>query len=88
MCNLKNLRIENSYNTWDRYAMFAAITTKCNNEYGCYLADKVLNRTYRGIYIEWWLHNIGYWLTLPFIKNEKVKALNERFKHVDLEEHI
>lgn len=34
--------------------------------------------------IEWWLHNIGYYLTLPFIKNAKIKALNDRFKHVDL----
>lgn len=34
--------------------------------------------------IEWWLHNIGYYLTLPFVKNAKIKALNERFKHVDL----
>ena len=33
---------------------------------------------------EWWLHNIGYYLTLPFVKNAKIKALNERFKHVDL----
>lgn len=34
--------------------------------------------------VEWWLHNIGYYLTLPFVKNTKIKALNERFKHVDL----
>lgn len=34
--------------------------------------------------IEWWLHNIGYYVTLPFIENDKIKALNERFKHVDL----
>jgi hypothetical protein len=34
--------------------------------------------------IEWWLHNIGYYLTLPLVKNAKIKALNERFKHVDL----
>lgn len=35
--------------------------------------------------IEWWLHNIGYYLTLPFIKCAAMKALNERFKDVDLE---
>ena len=84
---MKNLHIENSYNIWDRYTMFALITFCCNKEYGSYLADKVLNRTYRGMYIEWWLHNLGYWFTLPFVKNAKVKALNERFRHVDLEEH-
>ncbi len=84
---MKNLHIESSYNTWSKRAMFTAITSKCKEIYGNYLADKVLNRTYSGMYIEWWLHNIGYLLTLPFIKNDKIKALNERFKHVDLEEH-
>lgn len=34
--------------------------------------------------IEWWLHNIGYYLTLPFVTNKTIKSLNERFKHVDL----
>ena len=34
--------------------------------------------------IEWWLHNIGYYLTLPFVTNTAIKSLNERFKHVDL----
>ena len=42
---------------------------------------------YRDMYIEWYLHNIGYWLTLPFKKNPKIAALNERFKHLDLEEY-
>lgn len=34
--------------------------------------------------LEWWLHNIGYYLTLPFIEDPKINALNERFAHVDL----
>jgi hypothetical protein len=46
-----------------------------------------LNRTYTGMCIEWYLHNIGYWITLPFVKNEKIARLNERFKDLDLEEH-
>lgn len=56
--------------------------------YGDSDAAGVLNRTYRGMYIEWYLHNIGYYLTLPLIKNELIKKLNLRFKDVDLEEHI
>ena len=84
---MKNLHIENSFNTWLEYDMFVAITNKCKDEYGNYLADKILNRSYRGMYIEWWLHNIGYWLTLPFVKFDCIKRLNERFKHVDLESH-
>ena len=68
--------------------MFVTITDKCNEEYGGYLADKILNRSYRGMYIEWWLHNIGYWVTAPFVKFDYIKRLNERFKHLDLEEHF
>ena len=63
------------------------IIQKCFKAYGSEAADIVLNRSYFGMYIEWWLHNICYWLTLPFSKNKTIKSLNERFKHVDLEEH-
>jgi hypothetical protein len=58
------------------------------NEYCSGNAQVLLNRTYDSMYIEWWLHNLGYYLTLPFLKNESIKALNERFRHVDLEEHL
>ena len=33
---------------------------------------------------EWWLHNVEYYITLPYCNNSKLKKLNERFKHVDL----
>ena len=49
-------------------------------------ADKILNRSYKGMYIEWYLHNIGYYITLPFVNNEYIKSLNNRFKDLDLEE--
>ena len=84
---MKNLHIENSYNIWDKHKMLARILDKCQQVYGSPQADLVLNRTYRGMYIEWWLHNIGYWVTIPFIRINWIKDLNERFKHVDLEEH-
>lgn len=35
--------------------------------------------------IEWWLHNIVYWLTKPFTKNATIKSINDRSKDVDLE---
>ena len=38
--------------------------------------------------IEWWLHNIVYWLTKPFTKNTTVKKLNDRSKDVDLEVEV
>ena len=84
---MKNIHIENSYKIWSTTMMWAMIAVECENKYNSLRADQVLNRSYISMYIEWWLHNIGYWATLPFINNEKIKSLNERFKHVDLEEY-
>ena len=84
---MKNIRIENSYKTWKPHFMLIDIITKCYDEHKTTDADKILNRTFAGMYIEWWLHNIGYWLTRPFIAFSYFNELNERFKHVDLEEH-
>ena len=84
---MKNIHIENSYKEWLVDSMYNLIKVRCFDKYKRFDADKVLNRTYKDMIIEWYLHNIGYYLTLPFIKNHKVKSLNERFKHVDLEEH-
>lgn len=83
----KNIHIENSYNVWSKTQMFSLITETCKAKYNTYLADKTLKRSYRGMYIEWYLHNIGYWITLPFIKNPTLQSINNRCKHVDLEEH-
>ena len=84
---MKNIHIENSYKIWSIPNMVCEIEWLCRKKYNSTNADQILNRSYRGMYIEWYLHNLGYWLTLPFIKNKKIKALNNRFKHVDLEEH-
>lgn len=84
----KNIHIENSYNEWLKSNMRSLIRIKCFDRYQSFDVDKVLNRTYRGMYIEWYLHNTGYWLTLPFKKNPRIVVLNERFKHLDLEEHL
>lgn len=83
----KNIHIENSYNIWSTGHMWSEIIHQCHVKYGSFEADKVLNRSYKGMYIEWYLHNIGYYLTLPFIHKEKIAWYNNRFKHVDLEEH-
>ena len=68
--------------------MYNLIRVRCFDRYRSFDVDKVLNRTYRDMYIEWYLHNIGYWLTLPFKKNPRIVVLNERFKHLNLEEHL
>lgn len=83
---MKNIHIENSYNVWNTQKMKKILILESYRQYkNCYV-ENVLNRTYKSLYTEWWLHNIGYYLTLPFIKNEKINNINQRFKHVDLEE--
>lgn len=84
---MKNIHIENSYKIWSTKIMNEEIYREFNRKYDEIDMEFYMNRTYNGMYLEWYLHNIGYLLTLPFIKNEKMRALNERFKHVDLEEH-
>ena len=87
--DFKYLHIEDSYNVWSpRKMRSSAILATCV-KYWFGSADdvqKLLNRSWRSIYIEWWLHNIGYYLTKPFCKHEWAKRLNKRFKDVDLEE--
>jgi hypothetical protein len=34
--------------------------------------------------IEWWLHNIGYYLTYAYTFIPSLKRINNRCKHVDL----
>ena len=84
---MKNIHIENSYNIWNKTEMCYLIRINCLENYYIRNAEKILNRSMRGMIIEWYLHNIGYYLTLPFIKIPCVKKLNNRFKHLDLEEH-
>ena len=85
---MKNLHIQNSYKIWNIDDMYDNIQYASFIRYEDSDASDVLNRTYRGMYIEWYLHNIGYYLTIPFIKKESIKKLNLRFKDIDLEEHI
>lgn len=84
---MKSIHIENSYKTWSIKTMHEKIYSEFHRKYNEIDVEYYMNRTYNSMYAEWYLHNIGYWFTLPFIKNEKIKALNERFKHVDLEEY-
>ena len=89
MPNKKNLHIVDSFQVWDKWKMSIEISDTALSKYGVWLAEdveKLLNRTYKSMYIEWWLHNIGYYLTLPLCKYPFFAALNKRFKDVDLEE--
>ena len=85
---MKNLHIENSYNIWNSSKMKRIIDKKCFEEYNSYLPEVYLNRTYRSMYIEWWLHNIGYYVTKPFDHIKKFEKINLRCKDIDIEEWV
>ena len=84
---VKNIHIDNSYNIWKPKKMRNRILYKSLKEYESSNPEILLNRSYESMYIEWILHNIGYYCTLPFCGITKVKEIHERCKHVDLEEH-
>ena len=85
----KYLRVYDSYAFWSISAIRQLLTEACCAKYHCGEVDKLLNRSWTGIYIEWWLHSIGYYLTKPFVdKKQSMRELNKRFRHVDIEEHI
>ena len=83
---MKNLHITNSYKVWLIKAMQKEIKDAAKRDYNSNDPEILLNRGYRSMYIEWWLHNIGYYLTKPFCCVDVVHKTNLRFKDVDLEE--
>jgi hypothetical protein len=86
MPNKKNLHIVDSYKVWSIKEMDYVIHLVATVDYKAFDVEELLNRTMRSMYIEWWLHNIGYYLTKPLCHIPFFKALNKRFKDVDLEE--
>ena len=88
MSKLKNIHIVDSYKVWNIPYMELEIQKTAYITYKDLDADLLLNRSYSSMYIEWWLHNIGYYLTLPFMKLgiNWIRDINRRCKDVDLEE--
>jgi hypothetical protein len=85
---MNNIHIKDSYKIWLPDAMEEAIWQEYYNLNGSVGSPSLwLNRTYESMYVEWWLHNIGYYLTLPFCEYDFIRRLNLRFKDVDLNEH-
>lgn len=80
--NAMNLHIENSYNIWSIRQMVEEICREAMEIYGSVDVPDLLNRPWCSMYIEWWLHNIGYYLTKPF---EFMSQYNIRFQDVDLQ---
>lgn len=80
------IHIDESYDTWKASSMKVLIILEAKHTYGTDDYESLLNRGFVSLYIEWVLHNIGYYLTKPFCKIPYVKFLNSRFRDVDLEE--
>lgn len=72
----KHVQIKDSYKVWHPLNM-----AKRLGAMGILISYK---QNIRALITEWWLHNIGYWLTRPFIFIPAVRKLNIRFQHVDL----
>lgn len=83
---MKNIQINDSYNIWNTEAMKYRIYKKCRAQYDSDFPERQLNRTYCSMYIEWWLHNIGYYITKPLCSIDFFNKINLRCRDVDLEE--
>lgn len=87
MKNRRVVHIENSYDIWSPDKMLVLIMDECTEKYGTPFANIILNRTWKGMYIEWWLHNIGYYVSLWMRRWSFMSEINDRCRSVDLEEH-
>ena len=82
---MKSIQIKDSYDVWLPRDQRWYANQESYVEYAEMDAAFLLHRSWLSIHIEWWLHNIGYYITKPF---NKLKKYNLRFKDVDLEERI
>ena len=82
---MKSIQIKDSYKIWSTFSMWEFIHDACFDKYGMGFPDDILHRSYLSMYIEWWLHNIGYYITKPFCFIGFIKKINLRCKDVDLE---
>lgn len=76
------IQIKNSFGVWKPSKMRVYIYYQFRKQYDFASISKLKN--FKPLVIEWWLHNIGYWFTKPFVRIPKINALNLRFKDVDL----
>ena len=82
---MKTIQIKDSYDIWLPRDHKWYANREAYGKYAEKNASHLLHRSWLSIHIEWWLHNIGYYITKPF---DKLKKYNLRFKDVDLEERI
>ena len=82
----EGIQIENSYQIWSTAQINSLVQQKTLVKYGTKDVKTALNRSYLSIYIEWWYHNIGYYITKPFCFIETINKINSRCKDVNLEQ--
>lgn len=85
---MKSIQIIDSYKIWRPSKMYTQIWNTSFITYGSLSPSDFLNRSYKSMYIEWWLHNIGYYITKPFCRIPFVMSINMRCADVDLEERL
>lgn len=71
----KHIQIKNSFKIWKPSEMGFIIYVRLHPHRAAYFAPYI---------IEWWLHNIGYYVTKPFTFIPFIKSINLRCKDVDL----
>ena len=81
------IHIPFSYDIWKPSEMKYFIDKEAQRCFKSDNPEEILNRSYFSMYVEWWLHNIGYYATYPLCDDfNYFFKLNERFRDVDLEE--
>ena len=83
---MNNLHIFDSYRTWSMRKIKEEIDDYAFGVYGSLEPEKLLNRSYKSMYIEWWLHNIGYYITKPLCFIDLFYFINAKCEDVDLQE--
>ena len=78
------LTFVNSFHIWSPKKMKTLIIQNSLDTYGKVDPEQLLNRTYESMYLEWWIHNLGYYITAPFCKNKLCHHINIRCKDLDL----
>lgn len=86
--DIYSIKIENGYMVWSPDKMKQIIQIETIKKYNSSDVVALLHKDYYSMYVEWWLHNIGYYITKPFCFIERINFVNSRFKDVDLEESI
>ena len=73
-----DIQIEDGYYIWSLSAMHSLIQEEQNRH------SIILHRSNISMYIEWWMHNIGYYMTKPLCFIDCVERIHLRCKDVDL----